>query len=846
MLSVVLNGLWARKRRLAGMLAAVVLGVGFLAGALALGDTLSANFNQLFTQANGGTDVVVRASAAVGAGLDASRPLIPQSLVATVAGVPGVADAQPSVTGLGQIIGSDGKAVGGLGPPRLAGAWIPDPALTPYRLVDGRAPAGDGEVVINRGAATSGGLHLGQEITVETPAAIPVRVVGIATFGTADGFGQATYVAFSLPGAQRFITGRPGSVSSILVRGGPGVTQPELAARIARVVPSNLQVLTGAAITQQTIAGLTGGFLTGLRALLVIFASIALLVAAFSIVNTFSILMAQRSREHALLRSLGATRRQLLGAVLAETLALGIAASGIGLLCGLAIAGLLKGLFDSFGFALPAGGLVISPVTVVASVAVGTGVTVGAGLFPAVRAARVPPLAVLRGAAVEAAPARRCRLIAGAGTGAVSAILMAAGVTAPANGLRWVGLGCVLATVAVVALGPVAAGTVAGWIGAPFEWLRGMSGALARENARRNPRRTAAAATALMVGVGVVSLFTVFARSISAASTAGIQDAFRGDIAVTAGGFGPGGVSPQLVTALAALPDIGTVSGIGTGQALIGGLAEPVSVIDPATLPQVLNLAPTAGSLGGLQPDQLAVSQEEAGKRGWHLGSRVPAVLPDGTRQALTVGALYSSRVLTGDYLLPQALWAPHALQTLDAEIYIRLPRRVAAEPQLAAVRHAAASYGQPTVEDRAAYLTTAGSAINVVLGIVYVLLALAIVIAVLGIANTLSLAVHERTREIGLLRAVGQTRRQLRTMIRLESVIVALFGAAGGVGLGAVLGLALAQAAGESDGLTRLAVPGPQLAVILALGAVAGLLAAIRPARRAARMPLLGAIAAE
>lgn len=846
MLSVILNGLWARKRRLVGMLSAVVLGVGFLAGALALGDTLSANFNQLFTQANAGTDVVVRAPAGVGTGLDASRPLIPQSLVGTIKAVPGVADAQPSITGSGQIIGSDGQVVGGLGPPRTAGAWIPDPALTPYRLVEGRAPATDAEVVINKGAGLSGHLRLGQEIIVETPAGVRVRIVGIVTFGNANGFGQATYAGFTLSGAQRYLTGRPGSVSSILVRAGAGATQPELAARIARALPGNLQVLTGAVVTQQTIADLTGGFLSALRTLLVIFAAIALLVATFSIVNTFSILMAQRSREQALLRSLGATRRQLLASVLAEALALGIAASGLGLLCGVAIAGLLKGVFDSFGFALPAGGLVISATTVIASVVVGIGVTVGAGLVPALRAARIPPIAALRSAAVETTPSLHRPLMVGSGFAAVGAILLAAGVTAPANGVRWVGLGALLVTVAVVVLGPVAARAVAGWIGGPFESLRGMPGALARENARRNPRRTAAAATALMVGVAVVSLFTVFARSISSASTAGLGDAFRGDIAVVAGGFGPGGVNPQLAPALAALPGIGTVSGIGTGQALIGGLAEQVSVVDPSTLPAVLDLGPTSGSLAALQPNQLAVSQAEAAKRGWHTGSSVPVVLPDGTRQRLRVGALYSSRVLTGDYLLPQALWAPHALQTLDAEIYVALPKGVAVGPELAAVRHAAASYGQPAVQDRATYLAKAGSSINVVLGIVYVLLALAIAIAVLGIANTLSLAVHERTREIGLLRAVGQTRRQLRTMIRLESVVVALFGAAGGVGLGLVLGLALAEAAGQSDGLTKLSVPVPQLVVILALGAVAGVLAAIRPARRAARLPLLGAIAAE
>ncbi|HWD09751.1 MAG TPA: FtsX-like permease family protein [Actinomycetota bacterium] len=848
MFTVIVKNLWAHKRRLVGMLAAVVLGVGFLAGALALGDTLSTNFTQLFTTATAGTDVVVRAATSVGTGIDAARPLIPESLVATIAAVPGVADAQPSITGSGQIIGAGGKAIGGIGPPRMAGNWVADAALNPYRIVSGRAPAAADEVVVNRGAAISGHLHLGQQVTVETPDAVQLRIVGIARFGNADGLGTATYAGFSLSGAERYLTGRPGFVSSVLIRAEPGVSQGVLAARIANVLPSGppaLQALTGAVVTRQNITDLTSSFLATLRAVLIAFAGIALLVAGFSIANTFSILMAQRTREAALIRTLGATRRQLLTGVLTETLALGLGASVLGLGAGVAIAGGLKGVFDAAGFALPAGGLVVSATTVTVSLAAGTVLTVAAGLIPALSAARVPPLAALGQAATEAPAPSPVRTGVGAAATVAGLALLFAGRHGTGAGLRLVGLGAVLCTVGTVALGPAVAKAVTGLLGSGLRATRGLAGALARDNAGRNPRRTAAAATALMVGVAVVSLFTVYAASLKRAETIGVTDAFRGDLAVTGGGFGPAsGISPGLASALAALPGIGTVSGLGSGQALIAGVAQPVSIVDPSTVGAVLNLQPAAGSVSNLAGTELAVSKTAASTHHWRLGSRVAVTLPDGTAQVFTVAAVYSSAALVGDYVLPVSAWAPHSLQYLDAEIFVKLPPGSNPAAELAATRQAAAGYGRPAVDDRAAFLASAGSALNIALGIVYVLLALAVIIAVLGIANTLSLAVHERTREIGLLRAIGQTRSQLRSMIRLESVIVSLFGATGGIVLGVVLGAALAEASGNASGLAALAIPAGQLAVILALGATAGMLAAIRPARRAARMPLLSALA--
>jgi len=851
MLSVTMRQARAHTRRLAGVIVAVGLGVAFLAGALTLGDTLSANFSQLFSTATAGTSVVVRSATTVGGGATGPRPPVPASLAATVRAVPGVAAAQPSITGATELLGSDGTAIGGLGPPRSAGNWISDPALTPYRLAAGRAPRGLHEVVIDRAAATAGKLPIGSVTTVLTPSPVRVRVVGLATFGTADSFGGAPYTAFSLAGAQRYLTTRPGEVSAIEVSAAPGVSPAILASRVGRVLPPGVQAISGAELAQQNLSDISSDFLAALRIFLVIFAGIALLVAAFSIASTFGILVAQRTREAALLRTVGATRRQVFTGVLAEALIVGAAGSVLGLLGGIGIAELLKGLFDRFGFALPAAGLVVSPASVVIALLTGVMVTAGVSIVPALRASRVAPLEALRESAAEPAAAPRRRGLAGI-------VLVAAGLAAVFAGLRGsgdgvltvVGLGAVALTAGVVALGPVVASRVTGALGRPLAGWRGVTGTLARRSAQRNPRRTAAAATALAVGVAVVTLFTVYAASLRAADVSGAGDAFTGDIAISARGFGGGGSGGGLPAALAGpvsrVPGVRTVSGLATGQAVLGGRPAAVTAVVPATIGQVLDLHPVAGSVGRLAPDQIAVSQVEADDRGWHAGSRVGLVLPDGTKATVTVAAIYTARTLVGDTVLPVSLWAPHALQLTASVIFVKLAPGANEAAAQAAITRAVAGYGKPAVAGHAAFVASAGKPVATFLGLVYVLLALAIVIAVSGIANTLALSVHERTREIGLLRAVGQTRRQAASMIRLESVLVAAFGTAGGLALGSFLGWALAQAAARAEGLAQFTVPAGQLAVIAVLGGTAGIIAAARPARRAARLPVLAAIAAE
>jgi putative ABC transport system permease protein len=850
MVKISLKDLWARKRRLTSIFLAVFLGVAFLSGTLALGDTISANFNTLFSDVTKGTDAVVRSATSVEGGrARAERGPIDASLVDRVRSVEGVAKAEPYVQGYGALIGKDGKAIGGNGPPRQAANWVSDPDLNPYRLVEGRAPQAPDEVVVNRGAAEKGDLHLGDTAMVQTPEPVQVKIVGIATFGTADGFGSATYTAFTLDAAQQRLLARPGQVSSILVKAAPGVSQHEVVQRVRSALRPGAEAITGAQLTKENTDDINRIFLDFLRTFLVVFAAIALLVATFSIYNTFSIITAQRTREAALMRAVGATRRQVLISVALEALLVGVLASAAGLAGGLAIAGLLKALFDAFGFALPAGGLVLTGSTVVTSLVVGLVVTVLAGAGPALRSSRVRPLAALRDVAVDRTTASGPRALAGlAVTGVGVSVVLAAVIGAGGAVLAWAGLGALLTIVGLVVFGPVVARPASSLLGAPLARLRGVTGSLARGNAMRNPRRTSGTAAALMVGVGVVTLFTVFAGSLKASVDESVSKSFGGDLVISGGRFGGPALSPRLATDVGRLSPVQTAVGLGRGVARLGTSSRQVTIAEPAALDAVLDLDVAAGSVRDLGSRQLAVSKKTADDKGWRVGSVIPVTFLDGTTNDLTVGAVYDSRSIVGDVVLSRAAWAPHAVQDVDSSVLIKLKPGSGLAAGRAAVDRVADAYGAPSVQDRQEYVDSLTQGVNMLLGLVYVMLALAIVIALMGIANTLSLSIHERTRELGLLRAVGQTQAQTRSMVRWESVILSSFGAVGGLGVGVFLGWALVKAAASSQAsmVTVFSVPAGQLVVVLVLGALAGVLAGFRPARRAARLNVLEAIATE
>src|SRR6266498_2257215 len=587
MLNVILKSLWSHKRRLVGTFLAVLLGVAFLSGTLVLGDTLRANFDTLFTSVTGDTGAVVRSATKVSDSPATPRGPIDGSLAGRVGAVPGASAVQPVVDGLGQIVGRDGKVISTMGPP-LASTWIADQRLTPYRLAEGRAPQTPDEVVINRGAAKTAGLHPGDRTIILTPRPLPVTVVGIATFQNADGFGGSSYTGFTLEGAQRHLAKRPGQVTRILVAGAPGVSQDELARRLRPVLPAGVEAITGAQLSAESISAINQGFLGLFRTFLLVFAAIALFVAIFSIANTFSIIVAQRTRESALLRAIGASRRQVLTAVVLEALAVGLVASVAGLAAGLGIASGLKALFAGFGFPLPTSGLVFKANNAAISVAVGVGVTLLAGALPALRASRVAPLAALREVAAERGASAR-RAIAGA---ALAIAGVAVVVTAVPRGgdavTRLTAVGAVLTMAGVVVLGAVVARPASRLIGAPLPRLRGITGALARQNAMRNPRRTAGAAVALMIGVAVVTLFTVFTASIQATIKQTASRSFGGDLAITSSGFTGGRLDPRLAEAVGRLPEVRQATGLGTGRALVAGARQELTIADPARLAGLL------------------------------------------------------------------------------------------------------------------------------------------------------------------------------------------------------------------------------------------------------------------
>jgi len=838
-----LANLWTRRRRLVGLVLAVLLGTAFLSGSLVLADTMSSSIGGLIRDSGAGTDVVVRNATAVTDDPGTERGGIDASLVDRVRAVPGVANAEPVIQGYGQVVGKDGKALTGNGP-RLAGNWVSDPALTPYRLAEGRAPAAPDEVVLDRATARQGHLRTGDRVTVLTPAPVPVTVVGVATFGDQDAFGGSSYIAFDLEGARRHVLRDPDRISTIAIRAVADVDQRELAARVQRSLPAGAQALPGSEATDEAVDAVEGDFLAMFRTFLTVFAVIALVVAAFSINHTFSVVATQRTREVALLRALGAGRGQVLRQALIEALVIGVTASVVGLAAGLGLAMGLKELFTALGVELPARGLTFKASTAYTVLPVGIVVTAFAALVPAVRGSRVAPIVALRGADAESAEPPRRRLIAGA-------VLLAAGVAIGIAGSGLTGLAIAAPTVlaGVVLIAPAGIRAVAGPLTAPLTRLRGTPGALARGNLLRSPRRTAGSAIAMVLGIAIVTIFAVFAASLDQGSGQQTRDVVAGEIVIggtSPGGWAGGGHSPELTRKAAEVPGVEVAGGVGAANALVDGHSRQLLAVDSAHLDRLFDLDVTAGRANALGPNDIALSTDAAKDQGRRIGSTAEITFPDGARLTFTVVGLYERTAVVGDHLIDRQAWEPHADTALDAATVLRLAPGGSVDEVKAAVEDVARQFGAPPVRDREGFVRARGAMLKTLVAVVYVLLALALVIALGGIANTLSLAAHERTRELGLLRAIGATRAQVRSALRWESTLVATIGAVTGLVLGLFLGWAAIRALGAAGTGAALPfeIPTLQLALLIAAGTLGGLLAGARPAAKAAKTPPLRAMA--
>jgi putative ABC transport system permease protein len=827
MFRLTLSRLAATRRRLVGTTLSIVLGVAFLSGTLLLGSTLEANFTRLFTEAVGSTDIVIRGDTDVSTEPMAGRAPVPASVIDTVRSVDGVAHAEAQWQGFAQLIGADGEAIGGGGPPTIGGNWITDPDLNPYQLAEGRAPAADDEIVVNRAALQTGGVRVGDRVTVRTPAPMTATVVGAATFGDADGMGPTTFVGFTESAARRLLTRTPDQVSAVLVRA-DGVEPEQLAARVETVLPGGIEAVTGEQLAAENVTQLGQEFLDFLRTLLLVFSSIALFVATVSIYNTFSIVTAQRTREAALLRAVGASKGQVLRAVLAESLLLGVLASAVGVVAGIGVTEALKQVFALAGAPLPTGGLEFSARDALLAFGAGVVVTLVAGILPALRASAVAPLAALRSTEAEPVSIRN-RTVAGVVLAAVAAAVLAFGAMDAAPVVVAVGSAGVLIGLLVTA--PAIVMAFSKVLRRPLDRLRGLTGALAAENAARNPRRTASTASALLVGVAVVTVITVAVSSMSASTRDELDRRVRADLIVSAGGFG-GGLSPELTSTIAARPEVGTAMGIGSTTALVGSGGRQVSIVEPAAVDEVLDLGRVEGTVSGLGPRELAVSRDEATADGWTIGQVVPVTFADGAREEWRIGAVYDGMDLLGEVTISREAWAPHAGQDLDQLVLVTPAPGTTVPDAQAAVTQVTDGSGGPEVLDRATFVAQRTEFVDTLLTIVYAMLALAVVIALMGIGTTLSLAVHERSRELGLLRAVGQTRAQVRSMVRWESALIAAFGSIAGVALGIVLGWAMVRAMGTEASPTILSVPPVRVAAVAVVAAGAGVLAAVRPAR--------------
>ena len=849
MWKVTLKGLAAHKVRFLLTALAVILGVSFISGTLVLTATIQKTFDDLFADINRGTDAAVRAheslKADFGSGL---RPNVPASLVAVVRKTPTVDAAVGNIQAYAQLVDANGKVIGGNGPPTFGVGWDPNPRINQFRLVSGRPPQANDEIAIDKQSADKGHLKVGDQVTVlTTQAPRKYHLVGVAKFGTVDSLAGASITIFTVPEVQRLALA-PDQFSQISVVAKPGVSQTQVTSDIQRTLAANgdsqYEVITGKALTKETQDAVhkSLGFIS---TALLTFAFVALIVGMFIIYNTFSIVVAQRMREMALLRAIGASRRQVLSSVIGESVVVGLLASAVGVGAGIGLSIGLKGLMNALGFEIPGSGVVLRPSAVIIGLLVGSIVTILSAVVPARQAARVPPIAAMRAVALER-PINRFRRL-GIG-GAILALGLAAlfqGLFG-SSGIAFVGLGALLMLVGVFVISPLFARQLARTIGVPLTKLRGIVGSLSRENAARNPRRTATTGAAVMIAVSLVGFITIFAASANASIGSAIDQQLKTDYIVTTkgGGGGPSalaGLSPLLAQRIAQLPQIELSTPIRLGAVAVSGSRTFVAAADPKAS-ALFDFGTRGGSMEALTPDGIGVSTRKADSKHLKLGDLVPVKYVKTGVVPLRVEFIYKNNGLAGDYLVSLANYERNFTQQLDFQIFAKLKPGVSAAQGRKAIEPLLTPYPNADLKDNAQYKADQKKQVNQVLVLVYVLLFLAVIIAFIGIVNTMTLSIYERTREIGLLRAVGGSRRQVRSMVRWEAAIIALFGTLLGVVMAVFFGWAVVRALND-QGFTKFSAAPASLVLIVVITALATLLWASLPARRAARLDVLKAI---
>ena len=843
---VLVRGLLARKLRLALTLLAVALGVSLITATYVFTDTINSSFDRIFQETNKGTDAAITPKKFIDTTNDGgTAPTVAPSVLAQVRRNPDVQLAQGSVFDTATVLGKDGKRVGAGGAPNFVASVAEYPRFEASTVYKGRFPRTADEAVIDLGTSKKEHFKLGERVTVQ--GAAPRKdylIVGFTRLAGVDSFGGATVVGLIQPEALRML-GKPG-FDTIETAARPGVTPDRLVASLrAQLADPKLTIRTGAEEARSQSQEVTDN-LGFLKTFLLVFGFVSLFVGAFISFNSFSITVAQRTRELGLLRAMGASRRQVLSSVLAEGVLLGVLGSIVGLLLGFALAPGIKALFVAVGVDLPSNGLVIEPRTIIVPLLVGTIVAALSSLIPAVRATRVPPMAALREAAAPTVGhvSRRITVTA--------TVLLVAGVVLIALGLfaggstnatlLKLGIGTVVTFMGVALLSPYLVGPMSSAIGWPVQRVAGFPGRLARDNAMRQPGRTAATAAALMIGVALVTFASVFAAGVAATIDGAVKDNFKGDFFVrNVDGFSP--FSAQVLKGVGTVEGVSQVSAVRFSKARVKGVSgeTAVSGVDPATLPQLYRLQPQKGpddAVARLGADGAVIKKGFADDHGIKVGDTLALTTPTRQKLRLTVDGIVKD---DGGLIADVAVALPLLERSFDErkDAFGLVGVTPGADTKAVQRRIEAlfkAKFPEGEVQTAQEFIDSQTGQVNQLLGLIYALLSLAVIISLFGIVNTLVLSISERTREIGMLRAVGASQRQVRRMVRWEAVITALIGGIVGCVVGLGLSVLFIQ---PLDGF-RLAIPYGQIVVLVILSGLAGVLATVWPARRAPKLDVL------
>lgn len=840
---IALKGILGRKARLVLTSLAVILGTSFLSGTAVFSATLNRTFDNLFSDVFQNVDSYVRSTQVIEADFGAEeRQRIPAELIAMVEAVPGVGDVQGDIQAFARIVGKDGKPLGseGAGPPTFGSVGEEFKGAL-WTTSEGRFANGPTEVVLDKASAKAGNYVIGDTVKVVAQAGSrEFTLVGIASYGDVRSPGGATFALFDLETAQEFLA-KPGYIDDILVSGDGSLSDKELADAINAAIPASYktETLTGAQITQETQDQI-GSALSFFGILLSVFSYIALGVGSFVIYNVFSISAAQRQRENALLRAIGASKKQVTRAMLIESVVVGLFGSTIGLVSGIGLSKALSALLKAAGIDLPSGGLVVPSSAVVTTIVVGLIVTVTSAWLPARRAGRVPPLAAMRETAIEVVALTRRRTILGLVLIAFGAASIIA-VTSGANN-TWLGLGILFVFSGTITLGPVIARPVALLLGKPAESLRGVTGKMARQNSARNPKRSSRTASPVLIGVALVTAVAALAASIRTQIDGVFTEQFKGDYTISTTARGFGGLSPSLADDINVLPEVERATGIGLLTVKIEDRGQNLTTINPATAQGVFDLGLTSGTYADLTAETIFVSQKYVENTNAKIGDTIAVTLADAQVKSLAIAGIYEFDELAGKYTVSRDIIKDSTVINFDLGVYIKIKSGVPAESARAVLQAAVDKYGQGKLQSQREYIDSQSGQINQLLGLIYGLLFLSVIIAVVGIIITLLLSVFERQREIGLLRAVGMTKSQVRTTVRWESVITSLLGAVVGILLGVGLGWVIVYAL-RDQGLSSFSVPIGSTVSILIMSFIIGVLAAVYPAWRATRVNLLSAI---